>query len=122
MAMEQIPHKQDISFVRGDSFSFDVTFNTTDEELTINDIRFSARSNYDDSYYLFCKSIDNGITHVAGRTYRVRIAPEDTASLQTGKYYYDLQVDVGGARDIFTLLRGRLELLWDVTRRGRNEH
>lgn len=121
MAMEQIPHKQDISFVRGDSFSFDVTFNVV-EELTINDIRFSARSNYDDSYCLFCKSIGNGITHVDGYTYRVRIAPEDTASLQTGKYYYDLQVDVGGVRDIFTLLRGRLELLWDVTRRGRNEH
>jgi hypothetical protein len=46
--------------------------------------------------------------------YAVRLAPEDTQSLEVGRYYYDLQV--GNGSDEFTILRGILNLVYDVTK------
>ena len=38
---------------------------------------------------------------------------EDTNDIEIGRYYYDLQVGNGG--DDFTILRGILDLVYDVT-------
>ena len=46
--------------------------------------------------------------------YIVRIAPEDTKNLETGMYYYDLQIELNG--DVFTVLNGALKIESDVTR------
>lgn len=46
-------------------------------------------------------------------TYSVCISPGDTSSLDIGRYYYDLQMTLDD--NIYTLMRGRLELLYEVT-------
>lgn len=114
--MEQIPMDLPITFTRGDTFSFDVTLDG-DQNLTVASMFFSARVKYDDTDYIFRKSIGDGITHTGEHSYRVRVAPEDTETMAKGRYYYDLQVGLGeGTVDIYTIIKGRLELLWDVTR------
>ena len=47
-------------------------------------------------------------------TYGVRVAPAKTEDLNTGRYFYDLEIDVNN--DVFTLMKGRLLLEYDVTR------
>ena len=112
--MERIPKEIQITFPRGDTYSFDVHLNA--ENVTVNSMFFSARVKYDDDDYIFQKSLNDGITLVDENTYRVRVAPEDTKNMQKGRYYHDLQIDIGGENDVYTIFRGRLELLWDVTR------
>ena len=46
----------------------------------------------------------------------VRIAPEDTQNLSPGQYYYDLEVGANG--DVFTILRGILTLVPEITTTG----
>ena len=43
----------------------------------------------------------------------VRVAPFDTVEADAGRYFYDLQIGVDG--DIFTVMRGVLEIEQDVT-------
>jgi hypothetical protein len=43
----------------------------------------------------------------------VRVAPEDTAGIESGKYFYDLEIGLNS--DAFTLLKGVLEIERDVT-------
>lgn len=111
--MERIPVEIPIAFPRGDTYSFNVVINS--ETATVSSLFFSARVKYDDTDYIFKKSLDDGITQIDEHTYQVRVAPEDTAAMPKGKYYYDLQLGLG-ENDIYTVIRGRLELLWDVTR------
>lgn len=46
-------------------------------------------------------------------TYTVYITPSKTKNLDLARYYYDLQMEVDD--DIYTLMRGRLTLLREVT-------
>ena len=61
---------------------------------------------------LFKKSLGNGITKTDDG-YVVRVAPADTKNAEIGKYFYDLQIGVNN--DIFTVLKGVLELTYDVS-------
>lgn len=99
-----------IKMVKGDteSFGFEVTgIDSLDTAF------FSCKRNSQDANYLFQKSLGAGITQSAESRYIVRIAPEDTQSLAPGQYWYDLEIGKDG--DIFTILRGVLELVPEIT-------
>ncbi len=100
-----------MSMVRGDTLSFGIEIEDFDQDL--DTVFFSCKSNYDDSAYVFQKSLGDGITKVETGKYIVRVAPEDTKDVSVGKYYYDLEI--GANSDIFTVLRGVLDIEYDVT-------
>lgn len=100
-----------VLMTRGDTLSFGVEIEGLDQDL---DTAFlTCKRNHAESA-VFQKSLGDGITKRETGVYVVRVAPEDTEDLEPGKYYYDLQLGVNG--DIFTVLKGVLELERDVTR------
>lgn len=104
-------NEQIINMVRGDTLAFGMEF--TDLEQDLESAYFSAKKNYDDTETAFQKSLGDGIEKVSDGVYRVRLAPSDTADLDAGKYYYDLQIGVNG--DIYTIMYGVINLYPDVT-------
>ena len=102
---------QNIKMIRGDTVSFGLEFDGLDQDL---DTAFlTVKKNHTDSENLFQKSLSDGITKQNDGLYVVRIAPNDTAGAEAGKYYYDLQIGVNG--DYFTILKGVFEIEKDVT-------
>ena len=100
-----------LCMVRGDTlaFSFEVEgINGLDSAY------FSCKANADDTNYIFQKSLTNGISLVETGKYRVRVAPNDTANIDIGNYYYDLEI--GANSDIYTILKGVLKVEQDITR------
>lgn len=100
-----------IKSVRGDTMAFAIEIEDLDQDL--DSAYFSCKRNYTDEDYVFQKSIGDGIEKVETGKYRIRVAPEDTATVDPRSYYFDLEIGVNG--DIYTLMRGILELLPDVT-------
>ena len=110
--------KTTFEIIRGDtlSFAFEVEFDEAPQKLEKAD--FTCKANFDDDDVIFHKELDNGINFSkqdgTKLYYVVRIAPEDTKNLETGMYYYDLQIELNG--DVFTVLNGALKIESDVTR------
>lgn len=105
-----------ITMTRGDTLSFGLEFYDEDGNAFTDDLEsafFTCKKNYTDGENLFQKSLGNGITKVSDGQYAVRVAPEDTVGIESGKYFYDLQIGVNS--DVFTLLKGVLEIERDVT-------
>lgn len=105
---------KDIIITRGDSkgFNFRVR-NRQGQATTLDGATFSVKENLDDSVYVFQKTLSLGISHLNNGDYYVKIEPEDTEGLTFRKYYYDLQIEIGD--DIYTPLKGRFDVRWDVT-------
>ena len=102
-----------LEMTRGDTKALEVNLiNLTD--LDLDSAYLSCRENPDDENYVFQKSLSDGITKVEAGKYMVRIAPADTKNLDPGTYYYDLEIGVED--DIFTVMKGKLQLTYDVTR------
>lgn len=102
--------EKNISMVRGDTLMFGLEFDDLEQDL--DSAYFTVRKSYQGKV-IFQKSLGDGITKTETGKYSVRIAPEDTASLDAGKYYYDLPVGV--ADDVYTILIGVLTIEQDVT-------
>ena len=102
-----------MAITRGDTVAFGMEIDGLEEAL--DSAFFTCKKNPTDIENVFQKSIGNGIELVDDEyiTYSVRIAPEDTADLEAGKYFYDLQIGVND--DIYTVLKGVLEIEQDVT-------
>lgn len=94
---------QNITMVKGDTMSFNVVIEPKEYEL--DDAVFSVTK---DGTEQIEKTLEDGITLVGEGTYAVRLAPEDTSSLDAGFYHYELRVMVDD--DAYTLLKGTLEL------------
>lgn len=103
--------EKNINMVRGDTLSFGVEFTGLDQDL--ESAFFTVKQSFDGEA-VFQKSIGYGITKVEDYKYRVRIAPDDTANIDAGQYYYDFEINVNS--DTFTLLKGVLDIEQDVTR------
>ena len=101
-----------IAMVRGDTLAFAVEIEDLDQDL--DTCFFSCKSDPSDTEYVFQKSLDNGIEKESIGKYKVRVAPEDTENVEPGKYQYDLQIGLNG--DIYTVLKGQLEIVFDITR------
>lgn len=103
---------KNLTMVRGDTLSFGIEISGIEEDL--DSVYFTCKNSYSASDNAFQKALNNGVEKVETGKYRVRVAPEDTFNLESGVYYYDLQIGLNG--DVFTIMRGALELEPDVTR------
>lgn len=114
-------YKNDIRHIKGDTYSSALIIENLDQNL--DTAYFTCRDTLnDDSEALFVKSLNDGISLVEYddeedvRKYAIRIAPEDTEELQSGTYYYDLELGVNG--DVFTIMKGKFILEQDSSRGG----
>lgn len=113
--------KKDITMVKGDTMSFGFQLQGLDGSVP-SDIIFSCKNNPEDEDAVFKCSLseedgvwlDSEDTVHDILTYGVRVAPAKTEDLNTGRYFYDLEIAVNN--DIFTLMKGRLLIEYDVTR------
>lgn len=101
-----------IAMTRGDTLSFGIEIEGIDQDL--GTAFFTCKKNHTENP-VFQKSLGNGITKQEAGKYAVRVAPGDTANLEPGKYYYDLEIGIGD--DVYTVLNGVLEIVRDVTTR-----
>ena len=110
--------RQDIEMIRGDTLSFALKITGLGQDLET--VFMSCKKFEGDATYVFQKSLTNGITKESSDatscTYRVRVAPADTAAVDAGNYVYDVQIGVNG--DIHTALNGWLKIGMDVTTNG----
>ncbi len=107
---------KDINMVKGDSLIF--CFELQGLEGANPYIIFSCANIYGAEPYFTVTTEDeielvsyNAATDTA--TYSVRVAPLKTKHLDVARYYYDLELRLND--DIITLMRGRLQLLNEVT-------
>lgn len=107
-----------ITMVRGDTLSFGVEIideNGDRISQKLDTVILTCKSNKSADENLFQKTLGDGVEERDGGLYAVRVAPEDTANAEPGKYFYDLEIGVNG--DIFTIMHGVLEIVQDVTER-----
>ena len=110
---------RDIEMVRGDTMSFAFQVQGLGDTVP-SGVQFTCKQTAESSSILFAVSLDDHITirdydsESDTYTFVVRVPPESTYSLSIGRYFYDLEIQVN--YDVFTILRGRLELLADITR------
>lgn len=107
---------ENLSMIKGDTFSF--TIEIYDLQENLSEAYFSCKKNKSDETYIFQKSIGDGIeleqTTEDYISYRVTVAPTDTNTIESGKYYYDLQLTTADG-DVFTPLNAVLTIIEDVT-------
>ncbi len=101
-----------LNMVRGDTLAFGIEIEGMEQDL--DSAYFSIKSSLSSSDYIVQKSLNDGISKNSTELYTVRLAPSDTQNLEAGQYYYDLQIGVNS--DIFTVLRGVINIEADVTR------
>lgn len=98
-----------ITMVKGDTLSFGIELaDETGSPVDITDAVFVARKTYNATASVFEKTLGNGITKVDDGIYSVRVAPEDTADNDAGRYYYQFKVMKNS--DVYTIMRGIIEL------------
>lgn len=102
----------DITMVLGNTFS--MSFELTGLGQSLDAAYFSCKADLNDTTYIFQKTLSDGI-EAAGTAgaYDVRVAPEDTAELSPGNYFYDLVIHANN--DVKTLMNGVLHLVKGTT-------
>lgn len=113
-------YKNNIRHIKGDTFSSALVIEELGQDL--DSVYFTCRDSLnDDSNILFEKELDDGITLVEYdsendiRKYAVRVNPDDTKNIQSGTYFYDLQVGVNN--DIFTIMKGKFIIEQESSRK-----
>lgn len=107
-------NNENIIMTRGDTLQYVFELEPTNNEsvIELTSAYFTCRDEND--VIQFQKNLGDGITRVADNKYQVRVAPEDTASLDVGYYKYDNEINYGD--DKLTILKGTLKLEEDMTR------
>ena len=104
--------EREISFTRGDTYVIGFTITGLNEEL--DTAYFTCRKDkLRETPIVFQLSLNDGINYLGDNHYQVEIASELTQNLDTGSYYYDLELSKNGS--VLTPLKGKLKLTWDVT-------
>lgn len=110
--------KKNIEILQGETLAFGFEYDGTTQDLDA--AYFSIKQDLDSSTFVVQKTLDDGITKVdttdTGVEYSVRIAPEDTESLDAGTYYYDFFIELNSDR--FLLLNGSFIISRSVTYGG----
>lgn len=110
--------RRDISMIRGDTMSFAFQVKGLEGQRP-TDIKFTCKETIEDVDPLFICILGESITEISYDpdkdllTYRVRVRPYQTAALELGRFFYDLELNVNG--DIITLMTGRLSLEPEIT-------
>lgn len=103
-----------ITMVKGDTLAFGVEIQDQyGAWMDIDDAIFVARKTYNDVTAVFEISLNNGIVKESAGHYSVRVAPEDTASAEAGRYFYQFRVMKNN--DAYTIMRGIIELEPEVS-------
>lgn len=109
--------KTNLEMIRGDTLQFGIGVEFDEAPQELESVFFSCKKNYDDDETIFQKKLGDGISFLKADGnelyYVVRVAPEDTETIEAGHYYYDLQIGING--DVFTVLIGTLKIHSDVT-------
>ena len=104
-----------IDMIRGDTVNiqFEIESDTV-LDLSSNDfqITFSLKQAATDTTYVFQKH-KTAVTEISENNFVLRIAPEDTAELIAGFYYYDLELKIGD--DTYTIALGIFQIIRDIT-------
>lgn len=112
-----ITPKRNIKATRGDSIGF--YFQVANLDTALTSASFGVKNNPDDGKndYVFQNTIANGqIRRMSdGITYYVKVEGTQTEDLEASEYYYDLEIQIGV--DTYTILKGKLVLGWDITRK-----
>lgn len=118
-------YRNDIRNVKGDTYSSALVIEGLGQ--SVNSIYFTCRETLNDNAeILFQSGLNDGISLVEYdeendiRKYAVRISPIKTRNLQSGTYYYDLEVSVNS--DVFTVMKGKFILEQDSTREDNTEN
>lgn len=108
--------RQDFDHTRGDTlpiwFTLDRAIDLTEETTKVT---FSVKEVETDNAYVF--QVDKTAVSEVGteaNTYMLRVAPELTVDRPLGRYYYDLELQTNG--DVYTLVKGFMNLTFDITR------
>lgn len=110
--------RRDISMIRGDTMSFSFQLKGLEGQRP-EDIKFTCKETIEDAEPLFTCVLNESITEISYDpekdllTYRVRVRPYQTAELDLGRFFYDLELKVNG--DIITLMTGRFSLEPEIT-------
>ena len=107
---------ENLMMVRGDTFSFSIEIEGLLEDLI--GASFSCRKNENESEYIFQKTLGSGIEKTEetanSKTYKVTVAPSDTAALEKENYFYDLEL-TSSENEVFTPYLGILKVVMDCT-------
>ena len=103
---------KNITYFRGRTLSFGFVIDGLTADLST--AFFSVKKNVEDEEYVLQKTLGDGIEKFDDKTYKVRVAPEDTENVDPGCYVYDLTIGVGN--DVYTLMAGVLKLTATATR------
>lgn len=110
--------RRDITMIQNDTLSFAFQVQGLKGQ-TPNNIVFTCKETIETSNDLFSVDLSNNITlrdydeDQDIYTYVVRIPPALTENIALGRYFYDLQLTVN--YDIFTLMKGRLTIEYQIT-------
>lgn len=119
--------KQNFEFTKGDTFAFALQFAELGQSFETVYLTCRDGQSIDDNM-MFKLSLNDGIeeeintienedeTTTTIYNYKFRIAPEKTKNLESGVYYYDIQISANG--DIYTIYKGKIKLTWEVTKEG----
>lgn len=105
----------DFEIVKGDSCYISVTKLLNDvaqDFVEGEEVIFSAKKNLKQTTY----DIQSSETTLTDGVNIIRLSPTDT-DVELGKYYYDIQY-TDTNNDIWTLKRGVIEIVWEVTTDG----
>lgn len=109
--------KTNLEMIRGDTLSFAVEIEFDDKPQELEKAFFTCKKNLDDGEIVFQKTLEDGISFKKQERnkmyYVVRIAPEDTKDVETGNYFYDMQIELNW--DVFTILIGALKIRNGIT-------
>jgi len=106
--------EKDLTLIQGDSFY--LTLNKLDKEgeeigfVEGEEIVFSAKKNLKQSEY---DIYSDKMTLTEENKIILYLSPIDT-NIKLGTYYYDIQYKTLN-NDIYTLVKGELEVVWEVT-------
>lgn len=110
--------RRDISMIRGDTMSFSFQIKGLEGQRP-TDILFTCKENTEDVDPLFICVLGESIKESSYDpdkdllTYSVRVRPAQTAGLDLGRYFYDLEMKING--DIITLMCGRFAIEAEIT-------
>ena len=109
--------KTNLEMIKGDTLSFAVEIEFDDKPQELEKAFFTCKNNLDDDDVVFQKTLEDGISFRKQERnkmyYVVRIAPEDTKDIESGHYFYDMQIELNG--DVFTIMTGTLKVLHRIT-------
>ena len=109
--------KTNLEMIKGDTLSFAVEIEFDDKPQELEKAFFTCKNNLDDSDVVFQKALGKGISFSKQERnkmyYVVRIAPEDTKDIESGHYFYDMQIELNS--DVFTILTGALKVRHGIT-------